>query len=56
MYSIHWPKFSYEKAEKPPERPLNTFEKEDRHIKVDYAVIAVLYVAVLLIVWSSVML
>ncbi len=55
MYSIHWPKLHYERAEK-SEKPLNTFEKEDRHIKVDYAVIAVLYVAVLLIVWGTVML
>ncbi len=54
MYSIHWPKFGYE-TEK-PERPLNTFEKEDQHIKVDYAVIAILYLIAVLVLWGAVIL
>jgi len=54
MYSIHWPKFGYEKDRH--ERPLNTFEKEERHIKVDYAVIAILYLIAVMVVWGVVIL
>ncbi len=51
MYSIHWPKLHWEKAEK-AERPPVPVDSEGRELRRIGTVITVLYVAVILAAWS----
>jgi hypothetical protein len=51
MYSMHWPRFHYDEAEK-AERPIVPIDKEGRELRVIGTVITVLYVGIIMAAWT----